>query len=64
MSWLDNSKYPFNQLPVLEVDGTPICQSMTIMRYLGKEHGMIFVSTSISISTSTSTSIYISNIYG
>ena len=40
---LDNSKYPFNQLPVLEVDGTPICQSMTIMRYLGKEHGMIFV---------------------
>ena len=35
----DNTKYPFNQLPVLEVDGTPISQSMAIMRYLGKEHG-------------------------
>jgi hypothetical protein len=39
----DNTKYPFNQLPVLEVDGTPIAQSMAIMRYLGKEHGIIFI---------------------
>ena len=39
----DNTKYPFNQLPVLEVDGTPISHSMAIMRYLGKEHGMIII---------------------
>jgi glutathione S-transferase len=26
-------------MPVLEIDGTPISQSMAIMRYLGKELG-------------------------
>ena len=28
---------------MLEVDGTPISHSMAIMRYLGKEHGMIII---------------------
>lgn len=47
---LDNSKYPFNELPVLEVNGIPLCQSMTIMRYLAKEHGMAFVEVFIFVS--------------
>ena len=41
--YLDNTKYPFNQLPVLEVDGTLLTHSMSIMRYLGKEHGKSFL---------------------
>jgi glutathione S-transferase len=35
---------------VLEVDGTPIAQSMAIMRYLGKEHGIIFIFSLLSFS--------------
>ncbi|CAB4001534.1 hematopoietic prostaglandin D synthase-like, partial [Paramuricea clavata] len=35
----DCSKYAFGTMPVLEIDGTPISQSMAIMRYLGKELG-------------------------
>ena len=30
---------PFNQLPVLEVDGVSIAQTKTIMAYLGKRLG-------------------------
>ncbi|XP_028401451.1 probable glutathione S-transferase 6 [Dendronephthya gigantea] len=35
----DISTYAFGAMPVLEVDGTPISQSMAILRYLGKELG-------------------------
>merc|ERR1712051_345029 len=31
---------PFGQLPVLEVDGVNICQSMAISRYLANEFGL------------------------
>ena len=31
---------PFGQLPVLEVDGVDICQSMAIARYLASECGL------------------------
>ena len=31
---------PFGQLPVLEVDGDTICQSMAIARYLASECGI------------------------
>ena len=31
---------PFGQLPVLEVDGVTIGQSMAIARYLANEHGL------------------------
>ena len=31
---------PFGQLPVLEVDGNTICQSMAIARYLASECGL------------------------
>merc|ERR1712173_158739 len=31
---------PFGQLPVLEVDGVDICQSMAIARYLASECGI------------------------
>ena len=31
---------PFGQLPVLEVDGNTICQSMAIARYLASECGI------------------------
>ena len=31
---------PYGQLPVLEVDGVNICQSMAIARYLANECGL------------------------
>ena len=31
---------PFGQLPVLEVDGENICQSMAIARFLANEFGL------------------------
>ena len=31
---------PYGQLPVLEVDGVTICQSMAIARYLANECGL------------------------
>jgi glutathione S-transferase len=31
---------PFNQFPVLDVDGTPIAQSATILRYVSKLSGL------------------------
>lgn len=40
--FLDNSKYPFNQLPVLEVNGTVLSNTIAILKYLAKEHGMFF----------------------
>ncbi len=33
--------FPFNQLPVLEVDGTVISQSHTIERYLARKFGRL-----------------------
>ena len=35
----DTSKYAFGTMPVLEIDGTPVSQTMAILRYLGKELG-------------------------
>lgn len=32
-------KYPFGQLPVLEVEGVTLCQSMTILRFVATRHG-------------------------
>ncbi|XP_046688652.1 hematopoietic prostaglandin D synthase-like, partial [Homalodisca vitripennis] len=31
---------PFGQLPLLEEDGKPICQSLAIVRYLAKKAGL------------------------
>ncbi|XP_033746352.1 S-crystallin SL11-like [Pecten maximus] len=31
---------PQGQLPILEFDGQTLCQSMTIVRYLAREHGL------------------------
>ena len=31
---------PYGQVPLLEVDGDTICQSMAIARYLANEHGL------------------------
>lgn len=34
-------KYPFGQLPVLEVEGVTLCQSMTILRFVATRHGLM-----------------------
>ena len=34
------SDQPLNSLPVLEVDGKKMCQSMAIARYLAREFGI------------------------
>ena len=39
-------KCRFGQLPILEVDGTVLGQSMAILRYLAKEHGTYSISSS------------------
>ena len=31
---------PFGQMPILHVDGKVLAQSMTIARYLAKQHGL------------------------
>ncbi|KAH7700456.1 Glutathione S-transferase 1 [Aphelenchoides avenae] len=33
-------KLPYGQLPLLEVDGTPIAQSYAIYRFLGRQFGL------------------------
>lgn len=35
-----SGKYPFEQLPVLEVGNVTIAQSIAIARYLAREYGM------------------------
>ena len=37
--FVDCSKYNFGTMPVLEIDGVFISQTMAILRYLGKELG-------------------------
>jgi len=32
---------PFGQLPMLAVDGVVVCQSMTVARFLAREHGLV-----------------------
>ena len=32
-------KLPFGQVPVLEIDGDILSQSMTICKYIGREYG-------------------------
>lgn len=41
------SDFPFEKVPVLEVDGVQIPQSTTIARFLAKKAGMISRETSI-----------------
>lgn len=31
---------PFGQVPVFEVDGVKICQSLAIARFIGEEYGL------------------------
>lgn len=35
------SDTPFGQLPILEIDGKPYCQSVPICRYLAKQMDLI-----------------------
>lgn len=37
----NSGKCPFGQLPILEVDGVTLCQSMTILRFVAKRHGLV-----------------------
>ena len=37
---LSGGKCPFAQLPLLEVEGVTLSQSMTILRFVAKRHGM------------------------
>lgn len=36
-----SGKSPFGQLPLLEVEGVALCQSMTILRFVAKRHGLM-----------------------
>ena len=36
---LTNAEMPFNQMPVLDVDGKKIPQSLAIARFLAKQYG-------------------------
>lgn len=40
MALVSGGKCPFGQLPILEVDGVTLCQSMTILRFVAKRHGL------------------------
>lgn len=37
-AWAD--RIPFGSLPVLEVDGRPLCGTLAIERYVGEKHGL------------------------
>ncbi|WAR25559.1 SCR11-like protein [Mya arenaria] len=40
--WLEKKpEMPLKAMPVLEIDGKKICQSMAIVRYLGREFGLM-----------------------
>ena len=40
LAFFPGGKTPFGQLPLLEVEGVTLCQSMTILRFVAKRHGM------------------------
>jgi len=37
----NSAKYPFGQLPILEVEGVTLCQSMAMFRFVAKRHGLV-----------------------
>ncbi|KAL9962462.1 hypothetical protein ACROYT_G031567 [Oculina patagonica] len=37
----NSGKCPFGQIPLLEVEGVTLCQSMTILRFVAKRHGLM-----------------------
>ena len=40
ISVFTGGKCPFGQIPLLEVDGVTLCQSMAILRFLARRYGM------------------------
>jgi len=38
--WKDRIKTPFGKLPMLEIDGKVLPESMAILRYIGEQHGL------------------------
>lgn len=36
-----SGRCPFGQLPILEVEGVTLCQSMAILRFVAKRHGLM-----------------------